>query len=523
MRIGRAVIGALTTLAAVASYAQVPYLETAQPIVDEDGRVQVIVDFRKAARDAYPRPAIPRPQRRDDPDAKAVPFFHHPQTLALVADVERAHGFTGQGITSWVGSSVTAFLDAAQIERLRHDERIQQISQNARVTFSWADSTSGGETTSWGHQAVQGKVRTVSNNRKIYVVDSGVAYHTDLAGVIDRRNVACGHGDCHLTASSTYPVVGCYPHSTHVAGIITATANNNTGTQGVYAGANVVSLSILSRSGGDMCGDPDSIRNNQPVSDARVGYAIDYMYWDTLYNNTWEWVNIASLSLNSGGLSIDVVANNYSNPIPQANWAKVRALATPDMVWVGCGLQPECPQYEDQFKYYPAIFVAQSSGNDDADACSATITPNRHYLPYAPSQNAPYVSAVTTDGIMVVGALKRFGENSVAVASGTFSDTDPPNLVPIPFGSNHGDCVDIWAPGDGIYSTWGALYANTLPSITYSGIASISGTSMAAPHVAAAAAYYADAHWLSTPREIEEKIRATVYAFSGADLAVRLQ
>lgn len=42
---------------------------------------------------------------------------------------------------------------------------------------------------------------------------------------------------------------------------------------------------------------------------------------------------------------------------------------------------------------------------------------------------------------------------------------------------------------------------------TYSNVASISGTSMAAPHVAAAAAYYADTYSLLNPGAIEEKIR----------------
>ena len=75
--------------------------------------------------------------------------------------------------------------------------------------------------------------------------------------------------------------------------------------------------------------------------------------------------------------------------------------------------------------------------------------------------------------------------------------------------SNYGSCVDIWAPGDAIYAEWRNFYSNTVVDGQYSNIASISGTSMAAPHVAAAAAYYADSMGLGTPSAIEQAIRSS--------------
>ena len=51
---------------------------------------------------------------------------------------------------------------------------------------------------------------------------------------------------------------------------------------------------------------------------------------------------------------------------------------------------------------------------------------------------------------------------------------------------------------------------------TYSSVASISGTSMSAPHVAAAAAYYADVYSLTSPSAIEQAIRGA-WATLGSD------
>ena len=71
----------------------------------------------------------------------------------------------------------------------------------------------------------------------------------------------------------------------------------------------------------------------------------------------------------------------------------------------------------------------------------------------------------------------------------------------------------MWAPGDDIVSTWGNLSGDTLVGTQYTGIGSISGTSMAAPHVAAAAAYYADVGGLTSPGAIEWAIRQNLQWF----------
>jgi serine protease len=65
--------------------------------------------------------------------------------------------------------------------------------------------------------------------------------------------------------------------------------------------------------------------------------------------------------------------------------------------------------------------------------------------------------------------------------------------------SNYGLCVSLFAPGTGITSTWiGSLRATN----------TISGTSMASPHVAGAAALYLAAHPQAAPAEVKAALVA---------------
>jgi aqualysin 1 len=64
--------------------------------------------------------------------------------------------------------------------------------------------------------------------------------------------------------------------------------------------------------------------------------------------------------------------------------------------------------------------------------------------------------------------------------------------------SNYGSCVDIWAPGVDILSTW-----------VGGGTQTISGTSMSSPHVAGAAALFLSSNPGATPAQIESAIKAS--------------
>lgn len=115
------------------------------------------------------------------------------------------------------------------------------------------------------------------------------------------------------------------------------------------------------------------------------------------------------------------------------------------------------------------ITVVAAAGNDNIDACTG--------------------SPARVPDVITVGATTS------SDARASFSD--------------YGSCVDLFAPGQSILSAW--------PTATNAG-RSMSGTSMASPHVAGAAALYLAAHPQAQPREVASALisRATAGRVSGA-------
>jgi aqualysin 1 len=106
------------------------------------------------------------------------------------------------------------------------------------------------------------------------------------------------------------------------------------------------------------------------------------------------------------------------------------------------------------------ILYAVASGNDDADACN-----------YSPAR----AGAGTNNGIVTTAATNK-------------GDAEPT-------WSNHGPCVDLWAPGSRILSTKQG-----------GGTATKSGTSMASAHVGGGAALYLSSHPGASPTAVESAL-----------------
>jgi subtilisin family serine protease len=107
------------------------------------------------------------------------------------------------------------------------------------------------------------------------------------------------------------------------------------------------------------------------------------------------------------------------------------------------------------------VFYSVAAGNDGANACN---------------QSPARAGAGTNNGIATVAATDS-NDNEASW-------------------SNYGSCVDIWAPGVSIYSTYKG-----------GGYATLSGTSMASPHVGGGGALYLSSHTSANPTTVEGALK----------------
>jgi len=456
-----------------------------------DGRIDYIVELDPEAPAAYPKSLI-----------RLTHFapHHKPQVVNVVADLEVAYGIKAHNMTSWSSTSFTAFLDDRERAALARDWRVARILPNRNLVFSfnslsdagavWNDQVVGSEVKSWGKMAVNSSSTTSTGTALVYVIDAGVGQHQDLnvvEWVNGRTGFKCGTrpgaGVSACTPAQMPSVVGCYTHSTALAGIIGAKTNSS-GTQGIDPGVKIISVAASEAA-------PDTTNMCLPVG-------IDI---STLKSSV-DWVMSDISTFNAAGLTSVVNISVNWGPSSGPN------LLEQDMHTLASAR--------------PGALIVQSAGNQFQTACSHA---------YAGTGASPWTAASTTDGIMVVGAFNTHGQAVVPLTYfqtqfGSFGFWKQAAQFGFDRGSNYGTCVDIWAPGDGIYmpvanpDTTSPQNGNTV----YATYGFGSGTSFAAPHVAGLAAKLIETSSLTTPAAVETAARNISYtlgAFDSANVAMK--
>jgi len=247
------------------------------------------------------------------------------------------------------------------------------LSNDPLRSRQWALTRLGAETV-WKTSTGRGVV--------VAVVDTGVSLHVDLTG--------------HVLAGRDFVVPGTTPvdqngHGTHVAGIISAVANNGIGIAGLAPNTRILPVRVLDKTG---VGDSANVAKG-------IVWAVDHG------------AKVINLSLSS--TSAD-----------SAGRAAVAYAISKNVVVVAAAGNDSCPFLFGAPRSYPAAY----------------------------------------DGVLGVGAITSAG----AVASY----------------SSCGSWVDVAAPGSSILST---VPKSPYPTLGCpASYCTLSGTSMAAPHVAAAAA-----------------------------------
>ncbi|MBS0348605.1 MAG: S8 family peptidase [Proteobacteria bacterium] len=358
------------------------------PAIAGSGTKAYIVQFQESAVQAPVRNAVR--DGRIDADPQNWGYVDK-RVLERTQDLETRYKVKARHAFSHVMKGFAAELTEAQLAQLQSDPTVLAIEEDLPVTAS-AQSIPWGITKTRDNlsSTLAGNGSGTVSGVNVYVIDTGIASHTDLNLVAHTNLVGDGKN------------YDCNGHGTHVAGTIGA-KDDSAYVVGMAPGVRLTGVKVLDCTG--------------------AGYT------STVIKGV-DWVTanavkpaVANMSLGGSGVS-----SMLDSAITKS---------------VGSG-----------------VVYAIAAGNNAVDAC--TLSPSRL-------------------GSSLAGAL--------TVAATASNDTEASF-------SNYGSCVDIWAPGVSILSTY-----------LSNGLATASGTSMASPHAAGAAALYLSRYPTATPAMVEAAIK----------------
>ena len=322
---------------------------------------------------------------------------------ALIAgEHARRHGLALGFTYRYALKGYSATVPAGRLAALRADPRVAYVERDGTVTAT-------AQTLPWGINKVDADISSTRagngsgaiSNVNAYIIDSGIATHSDLT-LVRHVNFAGGQN------------TDCNGHGTHVAGTVAA-KDNTSDVVGVAPGAPLTGVKVLGCSG----------------------------------------------------------SGSWSGVIAGVDWvtANARKPAIANMSLGGGASQA----VDDAVRRSAAsgVLYSLAAGNSGANACNSS--PAR-------------AGAGTNNGIVTTAAT----DSSDREASW----------------SNYGSCVDIWAPGVSVLSTRKG-----------GGTTTMSGTSMASPHVGGGGALYLSSHTSASPATVEAQLKsaATVTANKSKD------
>ena len=273
---------------------------------------------------------------------------------------------------------------------------------------------------------------TGSNNVVVAVLDSGIDFnHPDLRANMVRDSFGYFGRHFRNEIGRGISMHDARDHGTHVAGIIGAVGNNNTGVTGVNWDVGLLSVAVLTQ--------PDGRGT-----------------WDDVVHGL-AYVE----SEKSKGLNIRVVNMSLGA------WKPLQADITP----LGSAMRTLSDA---------GVIIVSSAGNERQNISNPTGV-DRFGQPFAGRR--PYPASIRYDNTISVGAI---GSNNQRASFSNFGN----------------QWVDIAAPGDAISTVVFSGYFEGIPV----GYRSMGGTSMAAPHVAGAAALLIAAF----PNEPASQIRGRI-------------